>query len=276
MVVAAATHPDAGPVLRASGSELPIASGAVDLVVAFMSPQDMDDPASFMIEAARVLDPGGRLHLAIVHPINSGGSFESTNDELRFVLPGSYFDVRRRADPVERDGLSMRFVSEHRPLEQYSRWLERAGFVIERLRELPEPDDRKWANMPLFAHVTATKPPLDRPADRRLFHITNRADADRLIERGELSPPSLESEGFVHCSTAAQVIASTARHFEPGADLVLVELDPELVEADVKWPEVYPGERFPHLQGPLQVESVVAVHPWGPTDRVRWAAASRT
>jgi uncharacterized protein (DUF952 family) len=107
-------------------------------------------------------------------------------------------------------------------------------------------------------------------ADRRLFHITDPRSVDQLLDHGTLEPPSLQGEGFVHCSTAAQVVGSTDRHFEVDAELVLVELDPDRLGSELRWPEVYPGERFPHLHGPLRADSVVAVHPWSRADRDAW------
>ena len=103
-----------------------------------------------------------------------------------------------------------------------------------------------------------------------LFHITSPQAAEDLVAAGVLEPPSLAAEGFVHCSTADQVVGSTARHFPPGEVLVLLELDQGQLTSEVRWPEVYPGQRFPHLHGPLPADAVVAVHPWGPEDRQRW------
>ena len=108
------------------------------------------------------------------------------------------------------------------------------------------------------------------PDDRRLFHIAAPGDVDALAQAGELHPPSLASEGFVHLSTARQVVGTTERHFDVDAELVLIELDPDRLVSEVRWPEVYPGERFPHLHGPLPQEAVVAVHPWSKADRDDW------
>lgn len=108
----------------------------------------------------------------------------------------------------------------------------------------------------------------------RIFHITSAAEADRLMAEGELAPPSLAAEGFVHCSTAAQVVATTERWFPPGAELVLLELDQERLGAELRWPEVYPGQRFPHVHGPLRAEAVLATIPWGPADRAAWDPAA--
>ncbi|MEM8903913.1 MAG: DUF952 domain-containing protein [Actinomycetota bacterium] len=104
----------------------------------------------------------------------------------------------------------------------------------------------------------------------RIFHITSPDEAARLLETGRLEPPSLATEGFAHCSTAEQVVATTQRWMADVDDLVLVELDVERLDADVRWPEVYPGQRFPHVHGPLTAEAVVAVHTWRPADREAW------
>lgn len=108
------------------------------------------------------------------------------------------------------------------------------------------------------------------PNDRRLFHIATPEDAATLAADDVLHPPSLASEGFVHLSTARQVVGSTERHFPPEADLVLLELDPDRLADEVRWAEVYPGEHFPHLHGPLRQDAVRTVHPWSEADRRAW------
>jgi SAM-dependent methyltransferase len=115
-------------VLDADAAEIPLDDGAVDLVVAFMSLHDMDDPARAIAESGRVLEPGGRLCAAIVHPLNR------SEDSL-----ADYFEHRRGAERVERNGLGMTFEAIDRPMEYYTRALEHAGFVVEALRE-PRPD----------------------------------------------------------------------------------------------------------------------------------------
>jgi hypothetical protein len=50
----------------------------------------------------------------------------------------------------------MRFSSEHRPIESYSRALEAGGFTIEALREVGDADG-KWTRMPLFLDVAAVR-----------------------------------------------------------------------------------------------------------------------
>jgi hypothetical protein len=68
-------------------------------------------------------------------------------------------------DAVERDGLSMTFQSQNRPIESYFSALEEAGLLIEALREPRVPDrvlksdrGRRWQRVPLFLHLPARRP----------------------------------------------------------------------------------------------------------------------
>jgi hypothetical protein len=81
-----------------------------------------------------------------------------------------YFGMRRYSFEAEREGLRVRFESYHYPLEDYVLSLERAGFLIETMRE-PRPDAAwigedpsvaKRLRIPLTLHVRALKPAAGR------------------------------------------------------------------------------------------------------------------
>jgi len=159
MTRAAATHA-ACPVhaVVADATRLPLAAGAADCAVAFMSLHDIDHMPDAIAEIARVLAVGGRLVLAAVHPINSAGTFVGVkgDPDRPFVISGSYFTPVRYVESVARDGLTMTFHGEHRPLQAYTEALAEAGFVIERLRESSDPDPgRAWQRIPLFVQIVA-------------------------------------------------------------------------------------------------------------------------
>ena len=149
-------------VREADAAALPLADGEADLVVSFMSLMNTDDLDAAVREAARVLAPDGRYCIAITHPLNTAGRFESEEIDARFVIEGSYFERGAREVPVERGGLEMTFLDAHRPLEDYVRALEQAGLVVDRLREIPDttedPDRQsllRWRRVPLFLHIRA-------------------------------------------------------------------------------------------------------------------------
>jgi SAM-dependent methyltransferase len=161
MASAAAAHPTVGgPVVIGDAAALPFPDAVADCVVAFMSLQDVDAMEAAVTEAARVLSPGGRLIMAITHPLNTAGNFmaDHDGDSPPFVIHGSWFEREARADTCERNGLTMTFHSEHRPLHDYTDALADAGFVIERLREVNEPDEaHRWHRLPLFLHLRARR-----------------------------------------------------------------------------------------------------------------------
>jgi SAM-dependent methyltransferase len=165
-LVAAARESDPSMDVRlADAAALPLDDACADLAVAFMSLQDIDEMPAAIQEAARVLEPGGRFCLAIVHPINSAGSFEEATADGHFVIKGDYLHAFHYADAVERDGLTMTFNSQHRPLEAYFIALEKAGFLVEALREPGLPDHaivtgtgRRWQRIPYFLHLRALRP----------------------------------------------------------------------------------------------------------------------
>jgi SAM-dependent methyltransferase len=165
MTSAAASHPtDPVPAVVADATSLPLRAGAADCAVAFMSLHDIDDMPAAVAESARILAIGGHLVMAIVHPINTAGQFVGVkgDPDRPFVISGSYLHPLRYVETFARDdGLNMTFHGEHRPIQAYTEALAEAGFVIERLREVTDPDpERAWQRIPLFLSIVAVRQPV--------------------------------------------------------------------------------------------------------------------
>ena len=159
MVEAAREADPGGEYVVADAAALPFPDEHADLVVAFMSLMDVDDMPGAAGEFARVLQPGGRLALAVVHPMNSAHEYdrEGKHPADWLVLTESYFDRRVYRDEIERGGLRMVFESRHWTLEDYFDAILGAGFQVERLREIPDPDHTRWSRYPLFLHLRAIR-----------------------------------------------------------------------------------------------------------------------
>jgi SAM-dependent methyltransferase len=157
MIAAAREAHPAGEYVVADAAKLPFPDGHADLAVAFMSLMDVDDMPGTLLELARVLEPGGRLAVAVVHPINSAHDIDREHPEDRLVLMEDYFDRRYYRDELERDGIPMVFESRHWTLGDYFDAILGAGFVIESLREVGAPDHPRWSRYPLFLHLRAVK-----------------------------------------------------------------------------------------------------------------------
>jgi len=135
LAVAARTSEPPAVVAVADAAALPMMSASAALVVASMVLQDLDDLDSSLTEVARVLCPGGRLCFAIVHPFSSAQDPENFGIDGPLVVGRPYLSERRYVDRVEKDGLSMTFVSVHRPLSAYFTALHAAGLSVELLTE---------------------------------------------------------------------------------------------------------------------------------------------
>ena len=88
MVRTAAVHQDAAPAVLADATALPFRDAAFDLVVAYMCLHDMDLMPQAVAEAARVLEPGGRLCASIPHPVSSAGAFRGREGDAPFLIEG--------------------------------------------------------------------------------------------------------------------------------------------------------------------------------------------
>ncbi len=157
MITAAREADPNGDYVVADAAALPFPDAHADLVVAFMSLMDVDDMPGAVGELGRVLEPNGRLVVAVVHPINSGHDVDREHPEDRLVLTEDYFDRRYYRDELERDGLRMTFESRHWTLEDYFDAIAGAGLQVEALREIPDPSHSRWSRYPLFLHLRAAK-----------------------------------------------------------------------------------------------------------------------
>lgn len=100
------------------------------------------------------------------------------------------------------------------------------------------------------------------------MHLCSADDWERAQAGGQLRPESLDSVGFVHLSTPAQVHLPANRLYRGRTDLVLLQVDPAKVAAPVRWEPGVPSDPeamlFPHLYGPLPVAAVFGVRDYRP------------
>jgi uncharacterized protein (DUF952 family) len=68
-------------------------------------------------------------------------------------------------------------------------------------------------------------------------------------------------DGFIHFSTAAQVVETARKHFAGQHNLLLVRVDAERLGNRLKWEPSRGGALFPHLHGNLDLAAVTRVEP---------------
>ncbi|HUP85827.1 MAG TPA: DUF952 domain-containing protein [Acidimicrobiales bacterium] len=95
----------------------------------------------------------------------------------------------------------------------------------------------------------------------RVFHLVT-AVADRPTTTSSsagLARDQFERHGFVHCCFREQLVELASWWFDPADALVVVELDPAHLTAELRL-EPSPTRWYPHLYGPVDATAVVARH----------------
>ncbi len=69
------------------------------------------------------------------------------------------------------------------------------------------------------------------------------------------------ADGYLHMSTAAQLTETVDKHFAGQSDLHVAAVDLGSFGKSLKWEESRGGQLFPHLYGPLLLETVIAYSP---------------
>ena len=103
-----------------------------------------------------------------------------------------------------------------------------------------------------------------------MLHLITESEWAAVQVAGLIVPPSLEAEGFVHCTDGDEMMLGVANRFYSSiAEMVLaLTLDESLLSAKVvREPPAHPDGRpaepdaplFPHVYGPVEVAAVTAV-----------------
>ena len=69
------------------------------------------------------------------------------------------------------------------------------------------------------------------------------------------------ADGFIHFSTAAQVVETAAKHFAGQSDLLLVRVHAEKLGDALKWEPSRGGALFPHLYGLFRAGDAHKIEP---------------
>jgi uncharacterized protein (DUF952 family) len=96
-----------------------------------------------------------------------------------------------------------------------------------------------------------------------LVHLCGSDEWFQTQRRGELRPDTSVGAEFIHLSAPEQVHLPANRLFRGRQDLVLLHIDPALLDSPLRWEPGVPTDPeamlFPHLYGPLPVAAVKRV-----------------
>ncbi len=100
-----------------------------------------------------------------------------------------------------------------------------------------------------------------------IVHIARSEDWAQAQTERRYAPPDLERDGFIHMSEPEHVAMPANALYSDQSGLLLLWIDPDRLEAEVKYEPPAPGAPllFPHLYGELNLDAVVGVvqlDPW--------------
>lgn len=100
-----------------------------------------------------------------------------------------------------------------------------------------------------------------------ILHITTREDWNAAKIADVYSAPSLQTEGFIHCSTVKQAVDTANIFFKGQQGLILLCIDESKLTSECKYEEPSGGGKhdpsvgklFPHVYGPINIAAVIKV-----------------
>ena len=105
----------------------------------------------------------------------------------------------------------------------------------------------------------------------RIFHMTAAATWAEAQRAGAYTADSLATEGFIHCSTAEQVVWVANNRFRGRTDFILLHIDSARLLAPLTYENLEGGAQLvPHVYGALNLDAVIEVTPFQPDDAGRF------
>jgi uncharacterized protein (DUF952 family) len=102
-----------------------------------------------------------------------------------------------------------------------------------------------------------------------ILHFCPRAEWEAAVVAGSYAAPSLAAQGYIHCSTRAQVPTPANLLARGRTDLVLLRIDGTRLTSPLVWEDGDPpdpsGTLFPHVYGPILASAVVGVYDFPPS-----------
>jgi uncharacterized protein (DUF952 family) len=91
-----------------------------------------------------------------------------------------------------------------------------------------------------------------------IYKVVSETVWSEAVQRGEFAGSQIDlSDGYIHFSTADQVVETVRKHFTGQDGLLLVTVDADKLGSALKWETSRGGALFPHLYGSLPLSAVV-------------------
>ncbi|MEM7554234.1 MAG: DUF952 domain-containing protein [Cyanobacteria bacterium P01_A01_bin.84] len=91
-----------------------------------------------------------------------------------------------------------------------------------------------------------------------IYHITEYQTWENAKQSGTYRGDTLDTEGFIHCSTSTQIVKTANKFYRHHHGLVLLCIDSNQVNPEIRYEEA-DNQLFPHIYGALNIDSVFQV-----------------
>ncbi|MHB1090321.1 MAG: GNAT family N-acetyltransferase [Ilumatobacteraceae bacterium] len=125
----------------------------------------------------------------------------------------------------------------------------------------------RYCRMSAINHLPVAVMELRLSTDaNRIFHLTTRQVWD--LRPSDYTHPSLETEGFIHCSTLHQLTSVANKYYLNTSEVIVLVIDPERLTSHVRWeapryPDGTPAEPvhllYPHIYGEINSDAVIDI-----------------
>ena len=103
-----------------------------------------------------------------------------------------------------------------------------------------------------------------------ILHIAKREQWEKAKLEGVYRGDTLDSQGFIHCSTSKQIVEVANALFLAQKGLMLLHIATSRVQSKIRYESAGSKELYPHIYGPLNIDAVIKVAPFEPARNGRF------
>ena len=92
-----------------------------------------------------------------------------------------------------------------------------------------------------------------------IYHACSKKVWEQAKVDGAYSHPSIEEEGFIHCSTLEQVPFILKKFYADCEDVVVLKIEASKLSSKLLYEAASNGENYPHIYGNLNIDAVVDI-----------------
>lgn len=92
-----------------------------------------------------------------------------------------------------------------------------------------------------------------------IYHITEEEWWNSFAGKKYYESPTLRQEGFIHCCQKKYINRVLGLYFKEKTNLLLIVIETQKVDKEIKYETAPDGIAFPHIYGVLNLDSVLDV-----------------